>query len=60
MNLLDHYTRHQTPLQGVLAVVILLCLPPKGVLIAPLCCCYGISLHLRVQHHPIRMVCFLV
>lgn len=52
------YTRHQTALQGVLAVVILLCLPPKGVLIAPLCRCCGISFHLRGQNHATWMGCF--
>lgn len=49
--LLRLYTRHQTALQGVLAVVVLLCFPPKGVLIAPSCRCCGISFHLREQHH---------
>lgn len=49
--LVGHYTKQQTALQGVLAVVVLLCLPPKGVLIAPLYRCYGISFHLRGQCH---------
>lgn len=43
----DRYTRYQTPLRGLLAVVISSCLPPKGALIAPLCRCYGFSFHLR-------------
>lgn len=58
VNSLEHYTRHQTPLQGLLAVVILLYLHPKGVLIAPLCGCHGVGLHPRGQHHGKRRACF--
>lgn len=58
VNSLEHYTRHQTPPQGLLAVVFLLYLHPKGVLIAPLCRCHGVGLHLRGQRHAKRMACF--
>lgn len=51
-------TLHQTPLQGLLAVVILLYLHPKGVLIAPLCRCHGAGLHRRGQHRAKRTACF--
>lgn len=52
------YTRHQIALRGVPAVVVLLRLPPKGVLIAPLCCCCGISFHVRGHCRTARMGCF--